>query len=87
MTACLVCQTGILGGLGPLAVHGQSPQVHLVVQQGLGVVTVGELDHHHLLVDGVEVVQAPVHHSDGGRLVDGGALLQDGSSVSSVTVY
>ena len=65
VTASLICQTRVARGIGPLAVHGQGSQVHLVVQQGLGVVAVGQLDHHHLLVHGVEVVEAAVHDGDG----------------------
>ena len=87
VAAALVGQTRVTRGIGPLAVHGQGPQVHLVVQQGLGVVAVGQLDHHNLLVHGVEVVEAAVHDGNGGGLVNGGPLLQDCPSVGSVTVY
>ena len=87
VTPTLIGQTGVTRRVGPLPVHRQGPQVHLVVKQGLGIVTVGELDHDDLLVHGVEVVEAAVHHGDGGGLVDGRPLLQDCPSVGSVTVY
>lgn len=75
VAAALVGEAGVAGRVGPLAVHGEGAEVHLVVEQRLGVVAVGELHHHHLLVHGVQVVQPPVHHRDGRGLVNGGTLL------------
>ena len=65
IASSLICQTRVAGGIGAFTVHGQGPEVHLVVQQGLGVVAVGQLNHHNLLIHGVEVVEAAVHNSNG----------------------
>ena len=85
MTACLVCQTGILGGLGPLAIHGQGPQVHLVINQSLGIVSVREVNPHNLLVDGVKVVESPLHDGQGNRLIYS-LLVYNCPSVAAVAV-
>ena len=87
IASSLICQTRVAGGIGAFTVHGQGPEVNLVVQQGLGVVAVGQLNHDHLLIHGVKVVEAAVHDSDGRGLVDCSSLLQDGPPVRSVTVY
>lgn len=86
ITTSLACQTRVAVVLGSLAVHDHRPEVHLIVHQGLGTVSVGKLDHDHLLVDGVKIVQPSLHHSQGCGLVNAGAAVQDCPSVGAVIV-
>ena len=81
----LVGETGVLCWDRPLTEHHHRPQVHLVVYQSLGVVTVRQVHPDHLLIDGVQVVQSPLHHRQGQRLVDS-LLVNDGPPVCAVTV-
>ena len=53
-----------------LAEYIEGPEVDFVVDQDLFVGAVVGVDTRHFLVLGVEVVEAPVHHSDSGGLGD-----------------
>ena len=70
VTATLVGQTWVATVLGSLAVHGHGSEVHFIVNQSLGVVTIGQLDHHHLLIDGVKIIQSSLHHSYSSRFAN-----------------
>ena len=85
VTVALVGQTRVLCGDGPLPEHHHGPQGHLVIDQGLGIVSVGEVHPHNLLVDGVEVVESSLHDGQGHRLVDA-LLVDDRPPVGPVTV-
>ena len=81
----LVGQTRILGGNRPLSEHHHRPEVSLVMNQSLGVLSVRKIHPDHFLVGGVEVVEASLHNSQGQGLVD--ALLVDNRPpVGAVTV-
>ena len=66
----------------------EGSQVGLVVQQDVFVGAVGGVDSNHLLVDGVDVVQPPVHDRDTSRLRHGVVLLaaDDDPSIRAVQV-
>ena len=81
----LVGQTRVLGRNRPLPEHDHCPQVSLVMDQSLGVLSVRKIHPDHFLVGGVQVVEASLHNSQGQGLVD--ALLVDNRPpVGAVTV-
>ena len=61
----LVGQTRILGGNRPLSEHDHRPQVSLVMNQSLGVLSVRKINPDHFLIDRVEVVESSLHDSQG----------------------
>ena len=85
VAVALVGQTGVLGRNRPLPEHDHCPEVNLVINQGLGIVSVGQIHPDDLLVDGIEVVESPLHDSQGQRFVDS-LLVNNGPSVGAVTV-
>lgn len=85
VTVALVGQTRVLCGDGPLPEHHHGPQVHLVINQSLGIVSVREVHPHNLLVDGVKVVESPLHDGQGHRLIYS-LLVYNCPSVAAVTV-
>ena len=87
VTSALVGQAGIAAVLGPLPVHGHGSQVNLVVQKCLGIVTIGKLDHHNLLKDGVKIVKSSFHHSNCSWLVNFWTFFKNCPSVWSIRVY
>ena len=85
VTVALVGQTRVLGRNRPLPEHDHRAEVDLVINQSLGIVSVGQIHPDHLLVDGVEVVESPLHDSQGQRFVDS-LLVNNRPPVSAVTV-
>ena len=85
VTVALVGQTRVLCGDGPLPEHHHGPQVHLVINQSLGIVSVREVHPHNLLVDGVKVVESPLHDGQGHRLIYS-LLVYNCPSVAAVAV-
>ena len=81
----LVRQTRILGRDRPLPEHDHCTEVNLVINQCLGVVSVGKIHPDHFLIDRVEVVESPLHDGQGQGLVDP-LLVNNGPPVRAVTV-
>ena len=87
ITTTLVSQTRVAIVLGSLPVHDHCPQIHLIVHQSLGIVSIRQLNHHHLLIHRVKIIQSSLHHSDGGGFVNCRSFVKNCSSVGSITVY
>ena len=87
ITTTLVSQTRVAIVLGSLPVHDHRPQIHLIVHQSLGIVSIRQLNHHHLLIHRVKIIQSSLHHSDGGGFVNCRSFVKNCSSVGSITVY
>ena len=85
VAVALVGQTRILSRDRPLPEHDHCPEVDLVVNQSLGVVSVGKIHPDDFLIDRVEVVESSLHDSQGPGLVDS-LLVNNRPPVSAVTV-
>ena len=85
VAVALVGQTRVLGRNRPLSEHDHCPEVNLVINQGLGIVSVGQINPDHFLVDRIEVVESSLHDGQGQRLVDS-LLVNNRPPVSAVTV-
>ena len=81
----LVRQTRILGRNRPLPEHDHRPEVGLVMNQSLGILSVRKINPDHFLIGGVEVVESSLHDSQGERLVDS-LLVDNRPPVGAVTV-
>ena len=81
----LVGQTRILGGNRPLSEHHHRPEVSLVMNQSLGILSVRKINPDHFLIDRVEVVESSLHDSQRQRLVDS-LPVDNCPSVGAVTV-
>ena len=85
VTVPLVGQTGVFGRNRPLPEHHHGAEVHLVINQSLGIVSIGKIYPDHFLVDRVEVVESSLHDSQGQGLVDP-LLVNNRPPVGPVTV-
>ena len=85
VTIPLVGQTRVLGRNRPFPEHHHRAKVDLVINQSLGIVSVGKINPDHFLIGGVEVVESSPHDSQGERLVDS-LLVDNRPPVGAVTV-
>ena len=85
VTIPLVGQTRVLGRYRPLPEHHHRAKVDLVINQSLGIVSVGKINPDHFLVDRVQVVESSLHDSQGQGFVDP-FLVNNRPPVGAVTV-
>ena len=58
VAATLVGQAGVVASKWPLPIDVQRPQLHFIVEQSFGVVSVGKINSDNLFILWVQVVQA-----------------------------
>ena len=59
VAATLVGQAGVVASKWPLPIDVQRPQLHFIVEQSFGVVSVGKINSDNLFVLGIQVVETP----------------------------